>query len=45
MIIGAGGTLFTLSSEYKALTGRDVFSEAEIYQTIAFIFDIVFRDK
>lgn len=41
-IIGGGGTPYTLSVEYKALTGRDVFSEAEIYRNIAFLFDIVF---
>jgi AcrR family transcriptional regulator len=41
-IIGGGGTPYTLSVEYKTLTGRDVFSEAEIYRNIAFLFDIVF---
>lgn len=41
-IIGAGGTPFTISTEYKALTGRDVFSESEILRTIAFILEIVF---
>lgn len=41
-IIGAGGTPFTISMEYKALTGRDVFSEAEILRNIAFIYEIVF---
>ncbi|HEY2464886.1 MAG TPA: hypothetical protein VGI32_12590, partial [Steroidobacteraceae bacterium] len=30
LIIDVGGTPFTLRTEYKALTGRDVFSEAEI---------------
>lgn len=42
LIIGAGGTPFTLSTEYKAMTGRDVFSEAEILRNIAFIYEIVF---
>jgi AcrR family transcriptional regulator len=42
LIIGAGGTPFTLKTEYKALTGRDVFSEAEILRNIAFIYEIVF---
>jgi AcrR family transcriptional regulator len=42
LIIGAGGTPFTLRTEYKALTGRDVFSEAEVLRNIAFIFEIVF---
>jgi AcrR family transcriptional regulator len=41
-IIGVGGTPFTLSCEYKALTGRDVFSETEILRYIAFIYDFVF---
>jgi TetR/AcrR family transcriptional regulator len=42
LIIGAGGTPFTLRTEYKALTDRDVFSEAEILRNIAFIYEIVF---
>ncbi|MET0546490.1 MAG: TetR family transcriptional regulator C-terminal domain-containing protein, partial [Caulobacterales bacterium] len=42
LIIGAGGTPFTIPTEYKEFTGRDIFSEAEIYRTIAFILDIVF---
>lgn len=42
LIIGAGGTPFTLSTEYRAMTGRDVFSEAEILRNIAFIYEIVF---
>ncbi|MFW2829659.1 TetR/AcrR family transcriptional regulator [Sphingomonas sp. ID0503] len=42
LIIGAGGTLFTLSTEYKAMTNRDVFSEVEILRNIAFIYEIVF---
>jgi TetR/AcrR family transcriptional regulator len=41
-ILSAGSAPFTLSSEYQALTGRDVFSETEIYQTIGFIYDMVF---
>lgn len=41
-IIGAGGTPFTVSMEYRELTGRDVFSEAEILRNIAFIYEIVF---
>lgn len=41
-IIGAGGTPFTISTEYKELTGRDIFSETEILRTIAFILEIVF---
>jgi TetR/AcrR family transcriptional regulator len=41
-VIGGGGTPYTLCTEYRELTGRDVFSEAEIYRNIAFLFDIVF---
>jgi len=41
-IIGASSTMFTVSAEYRALTGRDVFSDAEIYRNIAFLFDTVF---
>jgi len=42
LIIGMGGTPYTVSTEYKELTGRDVFSEAEILRNIAFIYEIVF---
>lgn len=42
LIIAVGGTPFTLSVEYEILTGRNVFSEAEILRYIAFIYDIVF---
>jgi AcrR family transcriptional regulator len=42
LIISVGGTPFTLQTEYKALTGRDVFSEAEILRNIAFIYEMVF---
>lgn len=41
-VIGAAGTPFTIATEYKAFTGRDVFSEAEILRNIAFIYEIVF---
>ena len=41
-ILGAGGTPFTIATEYKAMTGRDIFSEAEILRTIAFVHDLVF---
>ncbi|MGE4429697.1 MAG: TetR/AcrR family transcriptional regulator [Sphingobium sp.] len=41
-IIGAGGTPFTVSTEYFEFTGRDIFSETEILRTIAFIYEIVF---
>ncbi|MES2492525.1 MAG: TetR family transcriptional regulator [Pseudomonadota bacterium] len=42
MLISAGGTPFTVSTEYKALTGRDVFSETEILRNIAFLYELVF---
>lgn len=42
LIIAVGGTPFTLSTEYRAITGRDVFSEAEVLRNIAFIYEIVF---
>jgi hypothetical protein len=42
LIIAVGGTPFTISTEYKALTGRDVFSEAEILRNIAFMYELVF---
>lgn len=41
-ILGAGGTPFATSHEYRELTGRDIFSEREILRTIAFIHDLVF---
>lgn len=41
-IIGAAGTPFTVATEYKALTGRDVFSEAEKLRNIAFIYEFLF---
>lgn len=41
-IIGLAGTLLSVSSEFRHLTGRDVFSEAEMHHTIGFIFDFVF---
>lgn len=42
-IIGGGGTLYTLSTEYRELTGRDVFSDAEVLRNTAFLYDTVFR--
>lgn len=41
-IIGAAGTPYTIASEYKALTSRDIFSQAEILQNITFIREVVF---
>jgi len=42
LIIGAMGTPFTIATEYKALTGRNVFSESEMLRNIALIYDIIF---
>ncbi len=42
LIISVAGTVFAASSEYKIVTGRDAFSEAEILRNIAFIYEIVF---
>jgi TetR/AcrR family transcriptional regulator len=42
LILGAAGTPYTTSTEYKALTGRDVSSPAEILKNVAFIYEIVF---
>lgn len=42
LIIGTGGTLFTIPTEYEIFTGRDVFSEEEISEIIDFIADAVF---
>jgi AcrR family transcriptional regulator len=41
-IIGAVGTPFAVGREYRMLTGRDIFSAAEIHHLIAFISDVVF---
>lgn len=41
-IIAAGGSPFTIATEYKAFTGRDVFSEGEILRNIAFIHETIF---
>ena len=42
-ILGAASTPFAVPGDYRALTGRDVFSESEIHHTIAFIFDLIFK--
>lgn len=36
-MIGLGGTLFSVSTEFRMLSGRDVFAEQELLQTIALI--------
>ena len=41
-IHGLAGTLLSVSTEFKLLTGRDVFTEAEMHHTLGFIFDFVF---
>lgn len=40
-IIGLGGTLLSVSTEFKILTGRDVFSENELQQTIEHIWQFL----
>ena len=40
-IIGLGGTLLSVSSEFQIQTGRDVFAEKELRHTIRFISDFV----
>lgn len=45
LIIGAGGTPFTIPTEYKQFTGRDIFSETEIDKTIAFILNNILVDQ
>jgi len=42
-VIGLGGTLFSVSSEFRLLTGRDVFSAAEVRNTISTILEFLFR--
>lgn len=41
-IIGLAGTLMSVSTEFKELTGRDVFAAAEIANTVRYIDDFVF---
>ncbi len=41
-IVGLGGTLLSVSSEFKILTGRDVFIETELRKTIGTICDFLF---
>lgn len=41
-IIGLGSTLLAVSTEFRLLTGRDVFTAAEIANTIRYIDDFVF---
>jgi TetR/AcrR family transcriptional regulator len=40
-VIGLGGTLFSVSNEFRILTGRDVFTVGELRQTIDLIFDFL----
>ena len=44
-ILGAAGTPFTIATEYKVLTGRNVFAETEILRNLAFIYELVFIDR
>jgi TetR/AcrR family transcriptional regulator len=41
LILGTG-TPYTIATEYKEFTGRDVFSESEILRAIAFVYEIIF---
>ena len=41
-VIGLGGTLFSVSTEFGLLTPRDVFSTREVRKTILMIFDFLF---
>ncbi|MCK9282707.1 MAG: TetR/AcrR family transcriptional regulator [Rhodocyclaceae bacterium] len=41
-IIGLAGTLLSVSTEFKLLTGHDVFTEGEMCHTIGFICDFIF---
>jgi AcrR family transcriptional regulator len=41
-VIGLGGTLFSVSTEYELLTRRDVFAKREVELTIRTILDFLF---
>lgn len=43
-IIGSSGFPFSVNREYELLTGRDVFSAAEIHHLSQFISDVIFSD-
>ena len=42
-VIGLGGTLFSVSTEFRLLTQRDVFAAAELRSTIDQILDFMFH--
>jgi AcrR family transcriptional regulator len=42
-VIGLAGTLLSVSTEFRLLTQRDVFSAEEIQRTIDFIFEFIFK--
>jgi len=44
-VIGLGGTLFSVSTEFRLLTQRDVFAPEEVRQTIELIFDFLFMPE
>ena len=44
-VVGLAGTLFSVSTEFQALTGRDVFDAGELQDTIALIFDFLFVES
>ena len=41
-VIGLGGTLFSVSTEYRLLTGRDAFDRVQLRAAIQLIHDVVF---
>lgn len=41
-VIGLGGTLLSVSTEFEILTSRNVFAPDELKQTMALIFDFLF---
>ena len=41
-VIGLGGTLFSVSSEFSLLTGKDVFSRREVRKTIESVCEYLF---
>lgn len=42
-VIGLGGTLFSVSTEFELLTQRNVFDAEEVRENIELIFDFLFR--
>lgn len=42
-VVGLAGTLFSVSTEFKLMTRRNVFSPKELRETVAFIFAVIFE--